>query len=107
MKIWCCTLRKWYPVDGNREVRRSCRSDGGHGIESFFWVRHLLGGVCGLPLLFLGSAARRGDRLEFRRKEVKAGRGVLEVVNPEMATANDADEIFMGAENEKEGKDPC
>lgn len=98
MKIWCCTLRKWYLVDRNKEVGRSCRSDGGHGIESFLWVRHLLGRVCGLSLLFLGNIARRGDRLEFRRKEVKAGRGVLEDVNPEMATANNgADEIFMGA----------
>lgn len=95
MKIWCCTLRKWYPVDRNREVRRTCQSDGGHGIESFFWVRHLLGRVFGLPLLFLGSAARREDRLEFRRKEVKAGRGVLEVIGAQGHTATSLLSVFM------------
>lgn len=77
MKIQCCTPRKWYPVNRNREARRSCQSNGGHDIESFLWVRHLLGRVCGLPLLFLGNVARRGDGLE---------EGVLEIVTPEMAT---------------------
>lgn len=73
MKIWCCTLRKWYLVDRNKEVGRSCRSDGGHGIESFRWVRPLLGRVCGLSLCcwVISLGGETGRRLGERRSRLE------------------------------------
>lgn len=54
------------------------------------------GRVCGLPLLFLGNVARRGGGLDFRRKEVKGGRGALLIQKWPLQIV-DADEMFVGS----------
>lgn len=54
-------------------------------LESVLWTRHLLVGVYGLALLFQGSVPEKVEtEAGVHKTEVRAGEGVLEVINPEM-----------------------